>query len=64
MKELPDKRELDIMWTVATSSSIETGTRPHYGFAQMLYDYLTNKKPLVELGPYEPQREKSTPQET
>lgn len=50
MKELPDKRELDIMWTVATSSSIETGTRPHYGFAQMLYDYLTNKKPRVELG--------------
>ena len=49
MKELPDKRELDIMWTVATSSSIETGTRPHYGFAKMLYDYLTAKKPRVEL---------------
>jgi len=26
MKPLPDKRELDIMWTVATSTSIETGT--------------------------------------
>ena len=50
MKELPDKRELDIMWTVATSSSIETGTRPHYGFAQMLYDYLIDKKPPVGLG--------------
>lgn len=49
MKELPDKRELDIMWTVATSSSIETGTRPQYGFARMLYDYLTDKKPRVEL---------------
>ena len=63
MKTLPDKRELDIMWTVATSTSIETGTRPHYGFAQMLYDYLTDKKPLVELR-YEPQRKESTPEET
>jgi hypothetical protein len=49
MKELPDKREIDIMWTVATSTSIETGTRPHYGFAQMLYDYLIDKKPHVGL---------------
>ncbi len=43
MKPLPNKRELDIMWTVATSTSIETGTRPHYGFADMLYDYLTDR---------------------
>jgi hypothetical protein len=49
MKELPDKRELDIMWTVATSSSIETGTRPHYGFAKMLYDELNDIKPPVGL---------------
>jgi len=63
MKNLPDKKTLDIMWTVATSTSIETGTRPHYGFAQMLYDYLIDKKPLVELR-YEPQRKESTTQET
>ena len=63
MKNLPDKFNLDIMWTVATSTSIETGTRPHYGFAQMLYDYLIDKKPLVELR-YEPQRKESTTQET
>jgi hypothetical protein len=43
MKSLPDKKELDIMWTVATSTSIETGTRPHYGFADLLYDYLTDR---------------------
>lgn len=43
MKELPNKNELDIMWTVATSGSLETGTRPHYGFAQLLYDYLIDK---------------------
>ena len=50
MKPLPDKRELDIMWTVATSTSIETGTRPHYGFAKMLYDDLMDIKPRVSLG--------------
>ena len=66
MKELPDKRQLYIMWTVATSSSIETGTRPHYGFADLLYDYLTDNlknKYGVELD-YEPQRKESTSQET
>jgi len=42
LKPLPDKKSLDIMWTVATSTSIETGTRPHYGFAELLYDYLTD----------------------
>ena len=63
MKKLPSKLDLDIMWTVSTSGSLETGTRPHHGFAQMLYDYLIDKKPLVELC-YEPQREESTTQET
>ena len=66
MKQLPDKKELDIMWTVATSSSIETGTRPHYGFADLLYDYLTDNlknKYGIELD-YEPQRKESTSQKT
>ena len=53
IKNLPDKLQLDIMWTVATSTSIETGTRPQYGFAQMLYDYLVDKKPRVELADVE-----------
>jgi hypothetical protein len=43
IKPLPDKKDLDIMWTVATSGSIETGIRPHYGFADLLYDYLTDR---------------------
>jgi hypothetical protein len=64
MKTLPDKRDLDIMWTVATSTSIETGTRPHYGFAQMLYDYLVDNNPYGLSISYEPQREKGTTQET
>jgi len=66
MKTLPDKKSLDIMWTVATSSSIETGTRPHYGFADLLYDYLTDNlknKYRVELC-YEPQRKEGTTEET
>lgn len=66
MKKLPDKKALDIMWTVATSGSLETGTRPHYGFADLLYDYLTdNLKNTygVELC-YEPQRKESITQET
>ena len=42
MKPLPDKKELDIMWAVATSGALETGTRPHHGFADLLYDYLTD----------------------
>jgi hypothetical protein len=66
MKPLPDKKALDIMWTVATSTSIETGTRPHYGFADLLYDYLTDNlknKYGVELC-YEPQRKEGTTEET
>lgn len=64
MKTLPDKKELDIMWTVATSTSIETGTRPHYGFAQMLYDYITDNNPYGLSICYEPQREEGTTEET
>lgn len=43
MKPLPDKKQLDIFWTVATSGALETGTRPHHGFADLLYDYLTDR---------------------
>jgi hypothetical protein len=50
MKPLPDKRELDIMWTVATSSAIECNDKPHIIFAKFLYDELNDIKPLVELG--------------
>lgn len=50
MKPLPDKLQLDIMWAVATSTSIETGIRPHYGFAKMLYDEFNDIKPPVTLG--------------
>ena len=47
--ELPDKNQLNIMWAVATSSAIETGTRPHHIFARLLYNDLMNIKPLVGL---------------
>jgi hypothetical protein len=49
MKKLPDKKELDIMWTVATSSAIESGTRPHIIFARMLYNDIMDIKPPVGL---------------
>lgn len=48
--KLPDKLQLDIMWAVATSSAIETGTRPHHIFAKLLYNDLMNIKPPVGLG--------------
>jgi hypothetical protein len=64
MKTLPDKKALDIMWTVATSTSIETGTRPHYGFAQMLYDYITDNNPYGLSISYDSQREEGTTQTT
>ncbi len=42
MKQLPDKEQLDAMWMLATSASVDIGTRPHYGFADLLYDYLND----------------------
>lgn len=50
MRDLPDKRELDIMWTVATSSAIETRKKPHLIFAKLLYDELSGTEPIVKLG--------------
>ena len=50
MKKLPDKLQLDIMWSVATSSAIETREKPHLIFAKLLYDELNNIQPLVKLG--------------
>jgi len=50
MKKLPDKLQLDIMWTVATSSAIETREKPHLIFARLLYNDLTDKDIGVKLG--------------
>ena len=69
MKELPDKEQLTTMWVNAVNvtwenfskpSSWETGTRPHHTFAQMLYDYLTDKQELYN----DTQREEGTAEET
>jgi hypothetical protein len=62
MKEFPDKLNLDIMWTVATSTSIETGTRPQYGFAKLLYDYLADNDPYGLCDDFK--RKESTSKET
>jgi hypothetical protein len=63
MKKLPDDKELNMLWSVATSSAIESGTRPHLIFARLLYSKLTNEKPRVGLYD-DSQREKGTPQTT
>ena len=44
MKELPDKFQLRIMWTVATSSAIETRQPAYEIFANLLYNDLTDKE--------------------
>jgi hypothetical protein len=61
--KLPDESTLNMFWSVATSSAIESGTRPHIIFAKLLYSRLTNEKPTVGLY-YEPQRKESTSEET
>ncbi len=50
MKELPTNNDLNILWAVATSSAIETGTRPHIIFAKLLYNDLNDIKPRVGIG--------------
>jgi len=50
MKTLPDKMQLRIMWTVATSSAIETRQPAYEIFAKLLYDDLSDKEFRVKLG--------------
>jgi hypothetical protein len=50
MKTLPDKFQLRIMWTVATSSAIETRQPAYEIFAKLLYDDLSDKEFPVKLG--------------
>lgn len=47
--KLPEDKELDIMWLVATSSAIESGMKPHLIFARLLYSTLSKEKPRVKL---------------
>lgn len=49
LMKLPTDNELNIIWSVATSSSLESGTRPHLIFAKLLYSKITNEKPRVRL---------------
>lgn len=48
--KMPSDKELNIMWAVATSSAIESGTKPHIIFAKFLYSDFTNTKPRVNIG--------------
>jgi len=49
MKTLPDEYELNIMWAVATSSSLESRQRPHHIFARLLYNDIMDIQPSVGL---------------
>ena len=50
MKTLPDKMQLKIMWTVATSSAIETRQPAYEIFAKLLYNDLSDKQFPIKLG--------------
>jgi|LakMenE18May11ns_1017448.scaffolds.fasta_scaffold8716240_2 hypothetical protein len=60
MKPLPSDWDLRIMWTVATSSSIEGGPPAYARFAKMLYDSLGDEESSYELF----ERKESPSQET
>ena len=47
MKVLDDKN-LNMMWNVATSSSLESGTPPHEIFAKLLYNRIVKETAKVE----------------
>ena len=47
--KLPNDKDLNIMWSVASSSAIESETKPHLIFARLLYHKITNQKLGVEL---------------
>ena len=49
MKPLPSDWDLRIMWTVATSSSIEGGPPAYARFAKMVYDSLSEEESPYEL---------------
>jgi hypothetical protein len=49
MMNFPTEKELNILWAVATSSSLESGQRPHHIFARLLYNDLMDIKPIVGL---------------
>ena len=48
-KPLPDSQRLRIMMQVAVTSAIEGQGEVYDIFAQLLYNYLTDKKPLTTL---------------
>lgn len=52
MKTLPDKMQLKIMWTVATSSAIETRQPAYEIFAKLLYNDLSDKEFPIKLGDF------------
>jgi hypothetical protein len=49
IKKLPNDKKLQMMWSIATSTSIETYTPSYIIFANMLYNELNEIEPKVRL---------------
>jgi hypothetical protein len=49
MKNKPTKEELRIMWSVATSSAIETNLQPYEIFANLIYSHLVEEDTFPKL---------------
>ena len=49
MKPFPDKTRLRIMWQVAVTSAIEGQGESYEVFANLLYNYLTDKYAHITL---------------
>ena len=50
MKTLPDKHELRVLWSVATSCAIESRQPAYEIFAKLLYNDLSDEEFPVKLG--------------
>ena len=46
--KLPNNKNLNMMWNVATSSSLESGTPPHEIFAKLLYNRIVKETPKAK----------------
>lgn len=47
--KLPEDKELNLMWSIATNSAVESGMKSHLIFARLLYSKLSKEKSRVAL---------------
>lgn len=49
MSNLPTEEQLNILWSVATSSAIECDAKAHIIFARLLFNEFNQVKPIATL---------------